>query len=145
VVAELAALGKAAPWPYVVKEVWEQELVSWVEWFEAQRQIYGMWLGRLEALLARHWPELTRVLRVSSATVLRLLARYGGPAGLAADGAAAERLHGWGKGFLRREKVTQVLASAKTTMGVRLGDTECRRLQEYARQAWAARREVRRS
>src|SRR5947207_1217937 len=28
------------------QEVWEQELRSWVEWFEAQRQIYGMWLGR---------------------------------------------------------------------------------------------------
>src|SRR5712692_5686036 len=42
VVAELAALGKAAPWPYVAKEVWEQELVYWVEWLDAQRQIDGV-------------------------------------------------------------------------------------------------------
>ena len=41
VVAELAALGKAAPWPYVAREVWHQELVHWVEWLEAQRQKGG--------------------------------------------------------------------------------------------------------
>src|SRR5215813_9294551 len=66
VVAELAALGKAVPWPYVAKGVWEQELVSWVEWLDAQRQIYGTGLNRLEALLARHWPEATRWLKLSS-------------------------------------------------------------------------------
>jgi transposase len=145
VVAELAALGKASPWPYRAKDVWDQELVYWVEWLDAQRQMAAMWLGRLEALLARHWPELTRLLKVSSATVLRLLAHYGGPAALAADGRAAEQLGRWGKGFLRPAKVQQVLASAQTTLGVRLGVVEQRRLQEYAQQALAARREVRRS
>jgi transposase len=145
VVAELAALGKAAPWPYEAKEVWEQELVYAVEWLDAHRQIYGMWVNRLEALLARHWPELTRLLKVSSATVLRLLARYGGPAALAADAEAAAQLRHWGKKYLRPEKIAQVLASAQTTVGVRLGDVEQRRLQEYAQQALAARREVRRS
>jgi transposase len=145
VVAELAALGKAAPWPYVTQAEWQQELVYWVERLEAQRQIYTVWLGRLEGLLARHWPELTRLLAVSSATVLRLLAHYGGPAAVAADGQAAERLQRWGKKFLRPEKVQQVLASAQTSVGVRLGEFERRRLQEYAEQARAAQREMRRS
>src|SRR5713226_5709254 len=44
VVAELAALGKATPWPYVAQTDWHQELVYWVEWLEAQRQIYTVWL-----------------------------------------------------------------------------------------------------
>jgi transposase len=145
VVAELAALGKAWPWPYVAKATWEQEVVYWVEWLDAQRQIAALWLGRLEALLARHWPELTRLLPVSSATVLRLLVQYGSPAVLAADATAAKRLKRWGKHFLRAEKVERVLASAATTRGVRLGEVEQRRLQEYAQQAWAAQREVRRS
>ena len=145
VVAELAALGKAAPWPYAAKEVWEQELVSWVEWLDAHRQIEALWLGRLEGLLARHWPELTRLLKASSATALRLLAHYGGPAALAADGAAAGQLRHWGKKFLRPEKIAQVLASARTTLGVRLGAVEQRQFQAYAEQALAARREMRRS
>jgi transposase len=144
VVAELAALGKAAPWPYRTAQAWEQEVAYWVEWLEVQRQIYGVWLGRLEALLARHWPEVTRVLKVSSATLLRLLAHYGGPAALAADPGAAQRLGRWGRRWLRAEKVEQVLASAKTTLGVRLGVMEQRRVQEYAQQALAARREMRR-
>jgi transposase len=145
VVAELAALGKATPWPYAAKEVWEQELVYWVEWLDAHRQMEARWLGRLEGLLARHWPELTRVLKVSSATALRLLAHYGSPAALAADGAAARQLGHWGKKFLRPEKIAQVLASARTTLGVRLGAVEQRQLQAYAQQALAARREMRRS
>jgi transposase len=145
VVAELAALGKGSPWPYRVPEVWEQEVAYWVDWLDAQRQLYGIWLGRLEGLLARHWPELTRLLKVPSATVLRLLAHYGGPAALAADAAAAARLGRWGKAFLRADKVAQVLASARTTQGVRVGAVAQRRLQEYAQQAWAARREMRRS
>jgi transposase len=145
VVAELAALGKAAPWPYRAPEAWEQELAYWVEWLEAHRQIYGVWLGRIEALLARHWPEVTRVLKVSSATLLRLLlAHYGGPAALAADAGAAGRLGRWGQRWLRADKIAQVLACAKTTLGVRLSAVEQRRLQESAAQALAARREVRR-
>src|SRR5262249_2286899 len=32
VVAELAALGKAARWPYASPALWEQELAYWVDW-----------------------------------------------------------------------------------------------------------------
>ena len=145
VLAELAALGKGTPWPYAAAESWEQELVYWVEWLEAQRQISAVWLGRLEGLLARHWPELTRWLRLSSATVLRLLVEYGSPAGLAADTQAAARLQRWSRQLLSAEKVQQVLASAQSTLGVRLGDFERQWLQECAQQASAAQREVRRS
>jgi transposase len=145
VVAELAALGKGVPWPYRAAGVWEQELVYWVEWLDAQRRIYGMWLNRLEALLARHWPEVTRLLKLSSATLLRVLVDYGSPAALAADPAAAEHLSRWGKSFLRPAKVQQVLASAQTTQGVRLGEFEQRRFKEYAQQVLAARRQMRRS
>src|SRR5262249_50710909 len=70
-------------------------------------------------------------------------ARYGSPAVLAADRTAAAQLQSWGKGFLRAEKIVQVLASAKTTLGVRLGEVEQRRVQVYAEQALAARRGVR--
>jgi transposase len=145
VVAELAALGKAAPWPYQASPEWEQELAYWVDWLDAQRQIYGVWQGRLEGLLGRHWPELTRVLPASRATALRLLAHYGDPAALAADPQAAAQLQRWGKRLLRTETIAKVLASARLTVGVRLGVWERQRLQEYARQAWAARREMRRS
>ena len=50
-------------------------------------------------------PEATRLLRLSSATLLRVLASYGGPAGLAADDQAAARLQSWGGKFLSADKV----------------------------------------
>lgn len=68
VVAELTALGKVTPWPYTTTPLWEQELAYWVDWLDAQRRLLALWSGRLEALLARHWPEATRILKVTSVT-----------------------------------------------------------------------------
>jgi transposase len=145
VVAELAALGKAWPWPYMARSAWEQELVTSVDWLVAQQRIAMLWLGRIEALLARHWPELMRRLAVSSGTLLRLVAHYGSPAALAQDADAAARLQRWSRQRLSAATVAEVVASARTTVGVRLGDVERASLQRSAAQALAARREVRRS
>jgi transposase len=144
VVAELAALGKSTPWPFRPPSEWEQELAYWVEWLDAQGQILTTWQGRIEGLLSRHWPEATRVLKVSSATLLRVLEAYGGPAALAADEQAGPRVRGWGGRFLDGEKVDRLVASARETAGVRQGSWDRQRLQEYARQALQARCEVRR-
>jgi len=144
VIAELLALGKAQPWSYAPPSEWEEELAYWVDEIEAQRRIASLWLGRVEGLLARHWPEVTpRLLRVSSGTLLRVLTVYGGPAELAADPKAAERLTAWGGSFLGPEKVAQLLACARDTAGVRLGPIGRRRLQQTAQRARDARRLVR--
>ena len=145
VVAELAALGKSWPWPYRARPEWEQDLAGCVDWLTAQRRIAMLWLGRLEAFLGRHWPEVTRRLTVSSATLLRALAHYGSPAALAADAAAAARLGRWAHQRLSAATVAEIVASAQATVGVRLGEVERSSLQRYAEQALAARREVRRS
>jgi hypothetical protein len=39
VVAEPAALGKAAPGPQEARPAWEQQLACGVDWLEAQRQV----------------------------------------------------------------------------------------------------------
>jgi transposase len=145
VVAELAALGKAALWSYQARPLWEQELAYWVDWLEAQRQLLVLWSGRLEALLARHWPEATRVLKITKATLLHALVHYGGPADLAADGQAEARLASWGGHWLDADKVQQLLQAARSSVGTRLGVVDKRRLQEYARQALQARQQMRRS
>jgi len=141
VVAELAALGKSSPWPYQGEDAWEQELRYWVEWMVAQRQMLTMWQGRLEALLARHWPEATRVLKLSSATLLRVLGQYGSPQALAADPDAARQLRRWGGKYLAPEKIKELLAGARTSVGVRPGAWEMRQIQDYAGEALAARRQ----
>jgi transposase len=145
IVAELAALGKSQPWPYQEPDVWEQELRYWVDWLVAQRQQLTVWQGRLEGLLARHWPEATRVLKLSSMTLLRTLAQYGSAQALAADSQAAAVLAKWGGRFLDPQKVADLLAGARTTVGVRPGVWEQRQVQDFAQQALAARRQGLRS
>ena len=145
VVAELAALGKAQPWAYQPASPWEQELEYWVEWMVAHRQILTTWQGRLEGLLARHWPEATSVLKLSSGTLLRVLKHYGDPKALAADPEAAKRLARWGRALLSPEKIERLRADAGSSVGVRVGEWERRRMGDYAEQALASRREVARA
>jgi transposase len=142
VVAELAALGKALPWDYPPVDSWEQELTYWVEWMVAHRQMLTIWQGRLEGLVARHWPEATQVLKLSSGTLLRVLKHYGSPKALAADPQAAQQLARWGRLWLSPEKIQLLLAGAASSVGVRVGEWSQRQIRDYAQQALAARQEA---
>src|SRR4051812_36565861 len=109
-------------------------MAYWVERLEQQRRLLTMSYGRLEGLLARHWPEVTRLLPVRSGVLLRCLERYGSPAALAADGEALGRLRRWGGPLLSEAKARSVLAAA-TSVGVRAEAFDVRRLREHAAQA----------
>jgi hypothetical protein len=98
-----------------------------------------MWMGRLEALLARHWPEATGILDLTSMTLLRALAHWGGPAGLAADPGAESRLRRWGGALLSHQTIQELLASARQTLGVDQTATDVRRMRRIARRARCAR------
>jgi len=141
-IAELVAFGKSSPWPFEHKEANDAEMAYWVDWLDGQQQIEMLWLGRLESLLARHWPEATTLLKLSSATLLQTLARYGGPGGLAEDDGAARRLAGWGGPKLTAKKIEKVIRSATETVGVRQNAQDVRRIQEYATLALEAYRQT---
>src|SRR5258707_12668072 len=81
VVAELAAIGKSRAWPGRHPSDADAALAYWVDWLDAQQSIQKLWTGRLEALLARHWPECTRMIKLTSVSLLSALAHDGGPAG----------------------------------------------------------------
>ena len=80
---------------------------------------------KLEGYLARHWPEVSGLLELTSATLLALLGRIGGPADVARDADAARRLmHGMSHGLMSDEKIGAVLSTATTTAGLSLLDEE---------------------
>ena len=110
-----------------------------MDWMVGHRQVLNMWQGRLEGLLGRHWPEATRVLKLSSATLLRVLRHYGSPQALAADQGAAAQVARWGGKFLDTAKIKHLLADAGVSRGVRPGEWETRRIQDFADQALQAR------
>ena len=104
-------------------------------------QILTNWQGRLEGLISRHWPEATRVLKLTSVTLLRALEHYGDPKSLAADPDAAEQLGRWGGVFLAPEKAERVVEEARSSVGVRVGEWQRRQIKECAREALKARQQ----
>ena len=142
VVAELCALGKGRAWPWPPPDEQVGQLTFLVDQLEAATRERTVWVLRLEAMLARHWPEASRVLAPGGGTMLRALAHYGGPAALAADPGAAATLQRWGTRWLDAGKVARVVASAGATAGVRQGATDVARVQWCATKALAAHREA---
>lgn len=142
IVAELAALGKSWPWPVDSKSEQDAKMAYWVDWLDAQQSIQMLWIGRLEGLLARHWPELTSLLDLTSVTLLQMLAHYGGPAKVKADSKATNQIARWGGSLLKRQKIKAVLESAGTTVGVRQNRQDVQRMQQYAAMALSAFRET---
>lgn len=142
ILAELAAIGKSQPWPTGTTTHWEAELEANVAWLDAQQDIFQGWLSRLEALLARHWPEATQILDLNSATLLQALAAHGGPAPLAQTPDAAGQLARWGGRFLNRTKIDSLLHAARTTVGVRQTPGTLAAIRRMAAEALRARQQI---
>jgi transposase len=141
-VAELSSMKKREEWKW---DVSTQELRYEIDWMDAHQQVLTKWLGRLEGLLGRLWPEVTRLLPLSSVTLLKMLEHYGSPRAVAEDREAEVRLKKWSGGQLSAEKISEVLQSASRTLGVRSQDADVKQVQRYARAALENQREVNRS
>ena len=141
-VAELSSMKKRALWPW---NSHADEIRHEIEWMDAHQQIQTRWLGRIEGLLARFWPEASSMLKVSSATLLNVLAHYGGPRELATDPEAAKRLAGWGGFHLKKKKIEKLLDSAAKTVGVRQNAADIDQVRRYAEETLKTRKEINKS
>jgi transposase len=105
--------------------------------------MWGRLVNRLEACLAKHWPELSRGLALDSATVLMLLTEFGGPAQVVrrAD-EARTRMQQVGGSFLRPAKIDAIIDGAATTTGVPIRAEELRLVQIVARELQEAKRHL---
>lgn len=137
-IAELACFGKGTPWPYAAYSESEQEMRHQIARLDAFRTQANQWLGRLEGIIAKHWPELTGHLKLSSATLLKICMHYGSPANLVSDPNARAQLRTWGRGQLKFTKIDTVIESARTTNGVPIGGGEIAWLKEIASEAHSA-------
>jgi transposase len=92
---------------------------------------HDLYHGHLEAMLARHWPELGSLLDVRvQRSWMALLQSYPGPHLVAAAGdAAAKILRKASRGGLGAECITSVIDSACTTLGVPMTPGEQAKLQ----------------
>jgi transposase len=153
VVAELCAIGKSAVWAFDPPDEVSGRMRMLVEWIDGQDRIRRLtsassvepWIGRVEALLARHWPEATEVVGLKSGTLMRALAKYGGPAALSADGSAVKTLSRWGGSLLTKARAEQLVESARTTAGVKQNQADLERMRRTAAAAQEASLQVQRS
>ncbi len=100
--------------------------------YDEQRQRNA---NRLEAKLARYWPELSEIIDVGMATSLKLLEKFSGPSQVAMNPEDSLKLmKKTGRGALSEEKCHSVIDSAKTTIGVPMIAEECRSLSELAKE-----------
>lgn len=144
IVAKLHLDSASERWAIRTDEV--RELDAAVRVAEVFTKQFQQNRNRMEALTARHWPELTEVLDLDSATLLELLVAYGGPGAVRRNVAPArELMRRVGGAMLDVDKVERVLSSATTTVGqpqieeeyrhVQVLAAETRRNQKEARQA----------
>ena len=143
IIAELAALGRSWPWEFSQPTQDQQELAFRVDWLDAQRRQLIPWQGRIEAVLAKHWPEASRILPRPGATLLQVLAKYGGPTGLAQAEEGLADLRRWSRNRLSQSKAQALLESAQNSVGLRQGSWDVHRMQLYAQEVLAAHKELR--
>jgi transposase len=140
IIADLGIRGKGRPWELSAASEMEQELRYWVRKLDRVQRVRQMHGGRIESLLARHWPEACEHLPNSSATLIWALAQWGDPSELARDPEAADRLGRFGGHYLTSEKIQALIASARTSVGVRTNRWERREFQELAQGVMACRK-----
>ena len=58
VIAELCWMGKGTPWPWKERPDEDQAMRFWIRRLDTAQRIKQVYCGKLESLLARHWPEV---------------------------------------------------------------------------------------
>lgn len=134
IIAKLHLDGRSSVWKDRPEA--ERELKAAVATMDIYQVQYLRLIHQLESWLARYWPEVTRLVELSSATLLAVLARIGGPGDVAASSTAVRKLMtGMSHRLMTAEKIEQVLDSASKSVGLPLLPAERVALMAIAAEA----------
>lgn len=133
-VAKLHLEGCSEPWPMATDR--ERGLRAALRVLTIYQKQFQKNRNRLESLLARHWPELPRVLDLGSVTLLSVLIEFGSAAQVAARPEEARQfMRRTGGAMLSDEKISSVVEQAFTSFGVPPVAAEVEALQAIAGEA----------
>ena len=128
-IARLYWSGVAQPWRESSTQ--ERELKALCSRYQLHNAHYGCNRNRLEAMLQRHWPEVTTYLALDSVTLEYLLIRYGCPQALIRDStAAAALMRKVSCGKLAEAKIQGLLEASHNSIGIPCLEEERRYLQQ---------------
>jgi transposase len=116
VITNLYRLGLCRRWQELTET--EREMDALRKEYDLYQDNYQRQQNQLEAILSRHWPEILQLLALDSVVLEGLLIEFGTP-GLIAQNieAAIQLIKSQGKGFMKDEKIQQIIASAVKTLG----------------------------
>ncbi len=144
IICRLHLDGASEEWP--MQEESQRELSAAIKTMGMYDESCGRNVNRLEALTMRYWPELTKHIKLQSATLLELLITFGSPEYVAqSPQEAGDLMRKTGGALLKANKIKAVLVSAANTLGVKCIEaereqvrelcSEIRRLQKMGNQA----------
>lgn len=129
IIGKLHFEGRSEPWP--LRSEQERDTVAAVRRMSFYEERLQRGKGKLEALLARHWPELDGLLESGTATQLQLLAAYGSARRVAEAGEEAKALmRKVGGSRLLEEKIEAVMQAARSSTGIEPTEMERECLEE---------------
>lgn len=131
--------GKSRPW--LQQEESQRRAKAVVARREIYVHAYVANAARLEALLARHWPELLALGAAIGVLLLKLLVELPSPQRITANAEQAARIL---KRHRSQDKMRAVVASATTSQGVLMIEEEEFEVSELAKQMLAQWREIER-
>jgi transposase len=134
-VAKLCGMGLASEWKTPSET--RTRLRALVELRQHERRHQEMCFGRIESVLARHWPEFGRWMDVrEQKSALRLLATYSSPTSVQAEPEVVRSfLREVSRARLSAETMAGVIADARTTLGVPMLQEQERLLRTLATHA----------
>jgi transposase len=142
VIARLHLAGASHEWRERTED--EQELAAAVRVMVMHDSHAHNNMNRLEAMLSRHWPEITVHLGLGTMTLYRMLEVSGGPRWVCENSAeAVKQVQRWGGTFLSAESVKGAVASAKTTTGVPMIEAEESMVREMSAEILRCRKAAR--
>lgn len=134
IIAKLHLDGGSEAWPVASER--ERGLRAALRVLTIYQKQFQQNRNRLESLLARHWPELPRVLDLGSVTLLKLVTEFGSADAVAQrPDDAGEFMRRTGGRWLKAEKVTTVVQEAAHSFGVPPTVDEICAIREIAAEA----------
>ena len=141
IISKLHLDGASEKW--VSKKDHERDQFATIATLDILSQQFVQNTNRLEALMAKHWPEITKNLKYTQTTFLELVSIMGGPYQIASNkvnsGLLMKRVGG---NFLKKEKIDIVLNSAESTIGLPLTEGELAELKYLATCTLNLKREI---
>jgi len=132
VIADLLSQGRSTLWDFPNATDEEREMSYLVtKLIDSHKELERL-QGRLEGLSSRHWPGITKILPLTSLTLLKLFHHYGGPGTLRADRDAAANIRRFSCGRIDGERAERVIRCASSTCGVRQGLWEFQYVKDVA-------------